>query len=102
MDHRKQLQNILEHIDGVAHVYSNPPSRGMEYPCILFRRTKRNAVYANNKKYIKGEEFRLTFITKDETTAPYVLDQLEELQYCDAGTIYAKDGLNHYVYSITF
>lgn len=102
MDHREQLQNILENIDGVKHVYYRPPSKGMEYPCILFRRAGRNAEYANNTKYIKGEEFTITFITNNDLTAPAVLDQLEELRYCTAGRPYVKDGLYHYVYTISF
>lgn len=103
MDHRTELQQILMGINGVKHVYHNPPSRGMEYPCILFRRAERTAEYANNKKYIKHEDYTITFITQDERTAPDVLDQLEALRYCDAsGRPYVKDGLYHYVYSITF
>ena len=103
MDHRPILQAELEKIDGVKKVYFDPPvTTRMEYPCIRFSLSRRNAIYADDKKYIKGETFIITFITRDAVSATKVLDQLEELPCCVFDTNYIADGLHHYTYTKTY
>lgn len=100
MDHRPQLQKTLESIKGVKKVYFDPPvGTRMEYPCIRFSLADRTAIFADDKKYIKGENFTITFITRDAVSATAVLDQLEELDFCDFDRPYVVDGLHHYVYT---
>lgn len=99
MDHRPILQTTLMNIKGVKHVYFDPPTgTRMEYPCIRFALARRDSAYANDKKYIKGESYVITFITKDAVTATKVCDQLEELPYISFDRSYVNDGLHHYVY----
>lgn len=99
MDHRPQLQITLEAITGVKKVYFQPTNNTrLEYPCIKFNLSDRTAVYADDRKYIKGESYTITFITRDATTAHEVLDQLEEIALCNFDRPYAADGLYHYVY----
>jgi hypothetical protein len=99
MDHRPILQTTLMSIKGVKHVYFDPPTgTKMEYPCIRFSLAGRDSEYANDKKYIKGESYVITFITKDPVTATKVCDQLEELPYISFDRPYIADGLHHYVY----
>lgn len=100
MDHRAILQTTLENIKGVKHVYYEPPvNTKMEYPCIRFSLADRNAVFADNRKYIKGESYTVIFITRDVVNAPKVLDQLEDIALCNFDRPYIADGLHHYVYT---
>lgn len=103
MDHRLTLQTTLETIKGIKHVYFNPPvSTKMEYPCIRFSLNRRTAIFADDRKYIKGESYILTFITRDVVNAPKVLDQIEDLPNTIFDRTYVSDGLYHYVYTKTY
>lgn len=103
MDHRANLQSILEKIDGVKKVYFDPPvTTKLEYPCIKYSLNRRTANYADNIKYIKGENYILIFITRDPVSAPKVLDQLEDLNGVNWDRHYIADGLHHYVYTKTY
>lgn len=103
MDHSPQLKAHLKKISGINKVYFNPPEgTKLEYPCLKANLRRRDAVYANNKKYIKDESYVIYFITRDSKTAPAVMDQLEELPFCTFDTSYVKDGLHHYVYKINY
>ena len=100
MDHRPQLQKTLEEINGINRVYFSPTvNTKMEYPCIRFSLNQRTAIHADNKKYIKGESFIITFITRNVVTAPDVLEQLEEIPFCNFERCFVADGLYHYVYT---
>lgn len=103
MDHTQQLKTALKKIDGLNKIYFNPSiNTKLEYPCIKVSLARRDATYADNKKYIKGESYTMIFITRDSKTAPLVMDQLEELPYCTFDRPYVTDGLHHYVYKISF
>ena len=103
MDHRPELQTILENIEGVKKVYFDPPvTTNMEYPCIRFSLNTRNKLNANDRPYIKGESYIITFITRDVVSGTKVLDQLEDLQYIEFSRPYVTDGLHHYVYIKSF
>lgn len=103
MDHRRQLQTTLEAIDGVKKVYFDPPvSTKLEYPCIKFSLNRRTATYADNTKYLKGEQFVVIFITRDVISATAVLDQLEELPFMSWDRGYVTEGLHHYVYTKSY
>lgn len=100
MDHRPELQKTLEKIKGVKKVYFSPTvNTKLEYPCILFSLNRRTAIFADDKKYIKGENFIITFITRDVVSATKVLDQLEEIPFVNWDRNYISDGLHHYVYT---
>ena len=75
MDHRPQLQKTLEGIKGVDRVYFSPNvNTKLEYPCIKYSLSRRTAIHADDKKYIKGESYIITFITRDVVHATDVLD----------------------------
>lgn len=103
MDHSPMLKSQLMAISGVTKVYYNPSvNTKMEYPCIRADLARRDAVYANNEKYIRDESYTVTFITRDSKTAPAVLDQLDGFRYSSFDRSYVTDGLHHYVYRITY
>ena len=103
MDHRPILQSTLEKIPGIKKVYFDPPKDlKMEYPCIKFSLDNRSSVYANNKRYINGESYVITFITNNVRTAISVCEKLEEIPYMDFDRPYIADGLHHYVYTKTY
>lgn len=100
MDHRLQLRKTLEKINGVKNIYYAPTvNTKIEYPCIRYSLNRRTAIHADDKKYIKGESFIITFITRDVTKATAVLEQLEEIPFCNFDRTYVADGLYHYVYT---
>lgn len=100
MDHRPELQKILESIEGVTKVYFDPPvNTRIEYPCIKFSLNRRTAIYADDRKYIKGENYIIIFITRDVTKASLVLEQIEDIPCTNWDRTYIADGLHHYVYT---
>lgn len=100
MDHRPQLQTTLQAIKGIKGVYFSPSvNTKMDYPCIRFSLNDRSAIYADDKKYIKGESYTITFITRDAVKAHEVCDQLEDIPLCYLDRPpYVSEGLHHYVY----
>ena len=96
---RKSLSKMLHNICNV--VYFSPPSgMEMEYPCIVYELSDISSNHANNNKYHNNTRYSVTVI--DENPDSEICDKVYKLRYCSFDRSFAKDGLNHYVFTLYF
>lgn len=82
------------------HLYYRQPSKGMEYPCIKYKRNGEDNHFADNLKYINHNRYSLTIIDENEDSEIEKL--VKELPLCEFNREYEVQGLNHFVYTIYF
>src|SRR3954452_14600957 len=96
---RLELQSLLEEV--TAHVYFQPPANiQMQYPCIIYSRDGTSAEHADNGLYRHAKRYQITVIDRDPDTK--LADKVETLRFTSFETAFAKDDLNHYVFSTFF
>lgn len=96
---RVQLHRRLESVLGSKAVYFQPPTgQRMSYPCIVYNLDTAYDVHANNHIYRRLYRYTMTYITKDPDDLRR--DLLDDLPYCSFNRFFAKDNLNHFVYTI--
>lgn len=101
MASRLELQAKLEELLGLNHVYYQPPeSLRLEYPAIVYSKSKIETRKANNSTYSKFTRYDITVIDKRPDNP--VIDKLMELPYCSYDRPYKADNLNHDVLSIYY
>lgn len=101
MASRLELQAKLEELLGLKHVYYQPPeSLRLEYPAIIYSKSKIETRKANNSTYSKFTRYDITVIDKRPDNP--VIDKLMELPYCSYDRPYKADNLNHDVLSIYY
>ena len=92
---RLELHEELCEILGSRNVYFQPPkSIKMQYPCIVYSKASVDKHNANNKAYIKTNEYDGMVIDydPDSVIADNVLDHFE---MCSLSNSYTADNLNH-------
>ena len=102
MADRLTLQADLEKILGSKNVYFQPPSSVvMKYDAIRYQLSGKDLKRANNKIYLKTNEYEGVVITKDpDTTIPDTM--LEQFRKCSFGKPYVADNLNHYPFTLYY
>lgn len=101
MGSRLDLQEKLEQLLGVKHVYYQPPaSLNIEYPAIVYSKSKIDTDKANNSIYSKRIRYDITVIDKRPDNP--VIDKLLELPYCSYDRPYKSDNLNHDVLTLYY
>lgn len=99
MQKRKKLQKILEDILESKNVYFQPPENlKIKYPCFIYNANRRNDLFADNKRYIKGESYEVTFISHDLDTI--YEDRLMDKDYVFFSRFFVSDNLYHTVYIV--
>ena len=94
MASRLELQKKLVELLGYNHVYYQPPeSLKIEYPAIVYSKSKIETKKANNATYSKRIRYDITVIDKRPDNP--VIDKLMGLPYCSYDRQYKADGLNH-------
>jgi hypothetical protein len=96
---RLQLHSKLLTI--VPNVYfQQPPSTGMTYPCIVYKREAESTEYANNTLYNRKKRYMVEVIDRNpDSTIP---DAVSKLPYCSFSRFFVVGNLNHDVYSLYF
>lgn len=98
---RLELQAKLEELLGMKHVYYNPPeSLKINYPAIIYYKSKIETRKANNSTYSKNTRYDITVIDKRPDNP--VIDKLMELPYCSYDRPYKSDNLYHDVLSLYY
>lgn len=95
MASRLELHEELCKILGSRNVYYQPPkSIKMQYPCIVYSKAGVSKHNANNKAYIKTNEYDGVTIDYDPDSeiADNILDHFE---MCSLSDGYTADNLNH-------
>lgn len=101
MDRRLALHDILIHIPGVKKVYFQPPENlQIEYPCIVYNRSRSRIFNADNIKYIGKQSYQLTVMDRDPDS--HIREEVSRLPYTDHNQSFVKDSLNHDVFTIYF
>lgn len=95
------LQAKLKALDGVADAYVQPPTSGMEYPCIMIERDlPSDNEHADNRLYQSLKGYTITVMDRDPYSA--IPDLVEDLRYSQFDRKFKSDGLNHFVFQMFF
>lgn len=101
MGTRLELQSKLEELLGSRQVYYQPPeSVKMEYPAIVYSKSKVWIANAGDITYSKINRYDITVISKKPDDP--VLDKLLGLQYCSYDRHYKSDNLNHDTFTLYY
>lgn len=96
-----ELQALLKGLDGVIDAYIQPPTEGMEYPCIMIERGSPSDVKrADNRIHILRKAYTVTIIDRAPDSA--IPDLVEGLQYARYDRFFRTNGLNHFVFQMFF
>lgn len=91
---RLELQTKLEELLGCRHVYYQPPETlKIEYPAIIYSKSKIDKRSANNSAYQLLTRYELVVIDKRPDNP--VIQKLLALPYCSYDRPYKSDNLNH-------
>lgn len=98
---RVDLQTLLEQILGSGNVYFQPPSNiSMKYDCIVYKRSRIETNFADNKPYGHKKRYEVTLISRNPDNA--VVDQIAALPQCSHDRFFTADNLNHDVFTLYF
>lgn len=98
---RLELQSKLEELMGNKNVYYQPPaSIKMNYPAIVYSKSRIESRRANDAPYTFLNRYELTVIDRKPDN-PVVMELLR-LPYCSYDRQYKSDNLNHDVLSIYY
>lgn len=99
LDRRIQLHNLF--LTLVPNVYfQQPPSTGMTYPCIVYKRDQETTQHANNAVYNSKKRYQVEVIDRNpDSTIP---DSVSKLPFCSFSRFFVVDNLNHDVYNLYF
>lgn len=98
---RLDLQVLLESLLGSRNVYfQRPPTTGMEYPCIIYKRDDADTKHADNQPYNRRKRYQVTVI--DANPDSEIPDKIADLPLCEFDRFYTADNLNHDVYQLFF
>ena len=96
-----ELQTLLKGLDGVQDAYIQPPTEGMEYPCIMIERGLPSDVkHADNQIHHLKKAYTVTVL--DRAPDSPVPDLVEGLQYARFDRFFRTNGLNHFVFQMFF
>ncbi len=97
---QQDLQTLLSGIEGVQAAYLQPPSTGMDYPCIKYERDNSWVSRADNLMYLFFKRYQVTVIDRDPDSA--IPDLVEALPHTRFDRYYVAANLNHWVYNLYF
>jgi len=98
---RLELQSLFETLIGSRNVYFQPPpSRKIQYPCIVYSLTDELVDHANNTPYKKERRYNVTVIDTNPDSA--IPGKVSDLPKCAFDRHYTADNLNHYSYKLFF
>ncbi len=96
-----EFGEILEEILGLPNVYFQPPpSKDMQYPCLVYELDDVLTLKADNGPYSMFDRYQVTFI-RNEPDSP-VIRKLLSLKYAEFSRHFATSGLNHDVITIYY
>ena len=98
---RLELQALLTSLLGSDNVYFQPPpTKQIEYPCIVYRRDHAKTNFSGNKPYTY--EKRYLVIVIDRNPDSLIPDKVAALEKCVFDRFYTAEGLNHDVFNLYF
>ena len=101
MPSRIELQTMLEELLGSRNVYYQPPaSLRMQYPAIVYSRSKIENEFANNLVYKRAVAYDVTVIDKNPDSE--IVEKVSFLPLCKHDRHYTSDNLNHDVFTLYY
>ena len=101
MADRLSLNALFEELLGSENVYFQPPADiQMEYPAIRYKLDGIDADYADDGIYLQHREYEVTLI--DHNPDSEYIDKLHSIHFSTFSRHYAADGLNHWVFKLTY
>lgn len=101
MASRLELQTELEELLESKNVYYQPPEDlKLNYPAMVYSKSKIDITHANDKTYQLHTRYELTVI--DRRPDHPVIKKLLELPYCSYDRSYKSDNLNHDVLTLYY
>ena len=102
MARRLQLHEKLCATLGSRNVYFQPPaSVKLVYDCIIYKTASRDAIRADDRRYIPYDAYDVTFISRDpDSEIPGLL--LESFRYIEHQRTYTADNLHHDLFRIYY
>jgi hypothetical protein len=100
MGTRLELHSELQEF--LLDTYYQPPSNiQVVYPCIIYNKTRKSKMLANDGIYLTKQGYQITVIEKNPDSP--VADAIEEhFQYCTIDQYFAMDNLNHTVLTLYY
>ena len=100
MPDRYDLHVKLEIVIGSKYLYFQPPETiKLQYPCIIYKLSGVKPKKADNSLYCCDKQYTVIIIDKNpDSKLPDKL--LNEFPLCSLSTVYNKDNLNHWVFTI--
>lgn len=101
MAQRLELQTLLVALLESDHVYFQPPPTvKMKYPCIIYKRDRVVAEFADNKPYKNKKRYQVTVVDPNPDSA--IPEKVAALPLCSYDRFYTADNLNHDVFNLFF
>lgn len=101
MGTRIELHHMLEQVLGSPNVYFQPPEDfKMAYPCIRYKFSDGNTIFADNAPYRFKRRYQITVI--DANPDSEIPDKVAMLPMCIMDRAYQSKDLNHYVFNIYY
>lgn len=100
-DRRLELHERLCDLLSSRNVYFDPPeSKKLEYPCIMYNRSKIDSTRADDIPYVSRTRYTVTYIDYDGDTSSFLYTLLHELPYCEHDRSFTQDNLHHDIFTI--
>ena len=101
MGSRLELDALLRTVLNSNKTYFQPPeSVKLDYPCIVYKLSDINTLFADNAPFSHQNRYSLTVIDKSPDLA--IVDKVKKLPRCAFDRGYTADNLNHYNFNIYF
>lgn len=102
MPSRLDLHEKLCEILGTKFVYYNPPETvRLQYPCIVYSKSKPSVIKANNKNYKMNNQYLLTVISSEPDCE--IADTLvNNFDYCSIDRNFVSDNLYHDILTLYY
>ena len=98
MDRLQLHEKLLTLVPNVY--FQQPPSKGMVYPCIVYKRDAETTDHANNSVYRSKKRYMVEVI--DRNPDSLIPDAVSRLPFCSFSRFFVVDNLNHDVYNLYF
>jgi hypothetical protein len=101
MDRRLELHEKLCQVLGSRHVYYQPPENlKMQYPCIVYERSRIDPRFADNRPYSLSKRYSVTVIDQDPDSE--IPDRLAAFPLCTFDRPFTTEDLHHSVFTMYY
>ena len=98
-DLHKQFRALFPE-GSTPNVYYQPPETiKLTYPCIIYNKSKKYAIHADNDKYLRYTSYDVMVISKDPDDP--LVESVWDLNHCKHDRCYVSDNLHHDAFTIT-